>query len=128
MWAMIEKLRMRSRSMSSSPMLSAPILLKGVAFALDPIGSCSPFSTRRDAFDRTPAPSTHQQEGLSHVANIKSQKKRILTNAKAADRNKAVKSELRTRVKTAQRTVGTEDNAEAVRLRDNARDTAAPQR
>jgi small subunit ribosomal protein S20 len=35
------------------------------------------------------------------VANIKSQKKRILTNAKAADRNKAVKSELRTRVRNA---------------------------
>ena len=30
------------------------------------------------------------------MANIKSQKKRILTNAKAAARNKAVKSELRT--------------------------------
>jgi small subunit ribosomal protein S20 len=35
------------------------------------------------------------------VANIKSQKKRILTNAKAAERNKAVKSELKTRVKAA---------------------------
>jgi hypothetical protein len=35
------------------------------------------------------------------VANIKSQKKRILTNAKRQERNKAVKSELRTRVKTA---------------------------
>jgi len=30
------------------------------------------------------------------VANIKSQKKRILTNAKRTERNKAVKSELRT--------------------------------
>jgi small subunit ribosomal protein S20 len=37
------------------------------------------------------------------MANIKSQKKRILTNAKAAARNKAVKSELKTRVKTAVR-------------------------
>ncbi len=35
------------------------------------------------------------------MANIKSQKKRILTNAKAEARNKAVKAELRTRVKTA---------------------------
>jgi len=35
------------------------------------------------------------------VANIKSQKKRILTNAKRAERNKAVKSELKTRVKNA---------------------------
>jgi small subunit ribosomal protein S20 len=35
------------------------------------------------------------------VANIKSQKKRIIQNAKRADRNKAVRSELKTRVKTA---------------------------
>lgn len=35
------------------------------------------------------------------MANIKSQKKRILTNAKAAERNKAVRAEVRTRVKNA---------------------------
>ena len=35
------------------------------------------------------------------MANIKSQKKRNLTNAKRAERNKAVQSELKTRVKTA---------------------------
>ena len=35
------------------------------------------------------------------MANIKSQKKRILTNAKRAERNKAVRSELKTRVKNA---------------------------
>ena len=35
------------------------------------------------------------------MANIKSQKKRIKTNAKRTERNKAVKSELKTRVKTA---------------------------
>ena len=35
------------------------------------------------------------------MANIKSQKKRILTNAKRAERNKAVKSELKTRTKGA---------------------------
>ena len=35
------------------------------------------------------------------MANIKSQKKRILTNAKAAERNKAVRAEVRTRVKSA---------------------------
>ena len=33
------------------------------------------------------------------MANIKSQKKRILTNAKATARNKAVKSALRTHVR-----------------------------
>jgi len=35
------------------------------------------------------------------MANIKSQKKRILTNAKSYERNKAVRAEVRTRVKTA---------------------------
>ena len=35
------------------------------------------------------------------MANIKSQKKRIIQNAKRADRNKAVRSELKTRVTTA---------------------------
>jgi small subunit ribosomal protein S20 len=39
------------------------------------------------------------------VANIKSQKKRIITNAKRAERNKAVKSELKTRIKNAQSTI-----------------------
>jgi small subunit ribosomal protein S20 len=41
------------------------------------------------------------------VANIKSQKKRIKTNAKRAERNKAVRSELRTRVKNASTAAGT---------------------
>jgi len=35
------------------------------------------------------------------VANIKSQKKRNITNAKRADRNRAVRSELKTRIKAA---------------------------
>lgn len=59
------------------------------------------------------------------MANIKSQKKRILTNAKRAARNKAVKSELKTRVKAARTTVGTESNAEAVRLAIKRLDKAA---
>jgi small subunit ribosomal protein S20 len=59
------------------------------------------------------------------VANIKSQKKRNLTNAKRAERNKAVKSELKTRTKTALRTAGTEDNEEAVRVAVKRLDMAA---
>jgi len=59
------------------------------------------------------------------VANIKSQKKRNLTNAKAAERNKAVKSELKTRVKTATKTAGTADNAEALRMAVKRLDMAA---
>ena len=50
------------------------------------------------------------------MAKIKSQKKRILTNAKRAERNKAVKSELRTRVKTAKSTIGSDTNVEDVRV------------
>lgn len=41
------------------------------------------------------------------MANIKSQKKRNLTNVKAAERNKSVRSELKSRVKSAV-TVGDE--------------------
>ncbi len=59
------------------------------------------------------------------MANIKSQKKRILTNAKAAERNKATKSELRTRVKTAVKTVGAENSDENVRLAVKRLDMAA---
>ena len=60
------------------------------------------------------------------MANIKSQKKRNLTNAKAAERNKAVKSELKTRVKNGrQRTVGTDEHDEALRLAVKRLDMAA---
>ena len=59
------------------------------------------------------------------MANIKSQKKRILTNAKAADRNKAVKSELRTRVRTAEATAGSAEGAESLRMAVKRIDKAA---
>lgn len=59
------------------------------------------------------------------MANIKSQKKRILTNAKAAARNKAVKSELKTRTKTAVKSAGTEQGDEALRLAVKRIDMAA---
>jgi small subunit ribosomal protein S20 len=59
------------------------------------------------------------------VANIKSQKKRNLTNAKRAQRNKATKSELKTRVKTATESIGTEGNSEDVRLAVKRLDKAA---
>jgi len=58
------------------------------------------------------------------VANIKSQKKRILTNAKAAERNRAVRSELKTRVKKAESTVGTDENEAAVRAAVKRLDSA----
>jgi small subunit ribosomal protein S20 len=59
------------------------------------------------------------------MANIKSQKKRILTNAKAAERNKAIKSELKTRSKNAVTAAGTEDAAEALRIAVKRLDMAA---
>jgi len=59
------------------------------------------------------------------MANIKSQKKRNLTNAKRHERNKAVKAEVKTRTKRATETIGTDDNAEAVRLAIKRIDTAA---
>jgi small subunit ribosomal protein S20 len=59
------------------------------------------------------------------VANIKSQKKRNLTNAKRAARNKAVKSELKTRVKTATASIGSDDNDEDVRMAVKRLDMAA---
>ena len=59
------------------------------------------------------------------MANIKSQKKRILTNAKRAERNKAVKSELKTRVKNATASAGTATNAEDSRIAQKRIDMAA---
>lgn len=56
------------------------------------------------------------------MANIKSQKKRILTNAKANDRNKAVRSELKTRVKAAEADPSDDD---AVRAAVKRIDSAA---
>jgi len=61
------------------------------------------------------------------VANIKSQKKRNLTNLKARERNKAVKSELKTRVKAAQRDAetGAESAGDSLRLAQKRLDKAA---
>jgi small subunit ribosomal protein S20 len=59
------------------------------------------------------------------MANIKSQKKRNLTNAKAAERNKAIKSELKTRSKNAVKTAGGDDSEEALRLAVKRLDMAA---
>ena len=62
---------------------------------------------------------------VGNVANIKSQKKRILTNAKAAERNKAVKSELKTRSKNAVAAIGSETGEESLRLAVKRLDMAA---
>jgi small subunit ribosomal protein S20 len=47
------------------------------------------------------------------MANIKSQLKRILTNKKAQDRNKAVKSEVKTAVRAAREAIASGDKEKA---------------
>ena len=59
------------------------------------------------------------------VANIKSQIKRNKQNVVARDRNKAVKSELRTRTKNAVAAVGTENEEAALRSAIKRIDMAA---
>ncbi|HWL42551.1 MAG TPA: 30S ribosomal protein S20 [Ilumatobacter sp.] len=59
------------------------------------------------------------------MANIKSQKKRNITNAKAQERNKAVRSELKSRVKSATNAVGTDDEAAALKAAVKRIDSAA---
>ncbi len=59
------------------------------------------------------------------MANIKSQKKRNITNAKRHERNKATKAELKTRTKRVEATLGTDDNDEAVRAAVKRIDSAA---
>lgn len=48
------------------------------------------------------------------MANIKSQKKRILTNAKAAEKNKSVRSTIKTAVKRVNEAIVAGDKAAAV--------------
>ncbi|MFP5327711.1 MAG: 30S ribosomal protein S20 [Acidimicrobiia bacterium] len=61
------------------------------------------------------------------MANIKSQKKRILTNEKRRLRNKAVRSEMKTRVKNAVEAAesGAEDSPAQLRLAIKRIDMAA---
>jgi len=61
------------------------------------------------------------------MANIKSQKKRNLTNARRHEKNKAVRSELKTRIKNADRSAagGAEDTAAQVQQAVKALDMAA---
>ncbi len=62
------------------------------------------------------------------MANIKSQKKRILTNAKAAERNKAVKSSVKTALKKVDKAVDAGDKTaatEAALVATRALDKAA---
>jgi len=59
------------------------------------------------------------------VANIKSQIKRIKTNEVARERNKRVKSEVRTRTKNALAAAGTENEVETLKAAIKRIDKAA---
>jgi len=62
------------------------------------------------------------------VANIKSQIKRVKTNQKATERNRAVKSEIKTTVRQAREAIKSGDKdkaAAAVKLASKKLDTAA---
>lgn len=59
------------------------------------------------------------------MANIKSQKKRNITNEKARLANKAVRSELKTRTKAAVAAAGTEESAAALKVAQKKLDKAA---
>ena len=63
------------------------------------------------------------------MPNIKSQKKRVITNEKATLRNKAAKSSLKTALKKAQAAIasGSEDNAEVVKSATSVIDKAVKQ-
>jgi small subunit ribosomal protein S20 len=72
--------------------------------------------------------STHsipREQGFTAMANIKSQKKRNITNEKRHERNKAVKAEVKTRTKRAEATIGTDENADAVKAAVKRIDSAA---
>src|SRR5690554_807278 len=71
---------------------------------------------RNDALYIGPATAANHRPELEKepsVANIKSQMKRILTNKKATDRNKAVKSELRTAIRATREAVAAGDKDKA---------------
>ncbi len=59
------------------------------------------------------------------MANIKSQKKRNITNEKARLANKAVRSELKTRTKAAVAAAGTDEATDAFKVAQKKLDKAA---
>jgi small subunit ribosomal protein S20 len=85
--------------------------MRVLALGHTPVG---PTERNQSGLDRTP----NQRE--RPVANIKSQKKRNLTNAKAHARNKAVRSEMKSRVKAAQATGDDADVRAAIKRIDSA--------
>jgi small subunit ribosomal protein S20 len=72
------------------------------------------FGAAFDSLSRPPTQSHRKhQTRVIFVANIKSQIKRIGTNKKAQERNKAVKSELKTAIRAAHKAVASGDKTAA---------------
>jgi small subunit ribosomal protein S20 len=67
---------------------------------------------RQGYFPWLPHNHPDERKGI-HVANIKSQIKRILTNKKSQDRNKAVKSEVKTAVRATREAIAAGDKTKA---------------
>ncbi len=115
---MMEKFRIREKSTGTVGELTVlqgypsptPLSEAGVGSAnlVQPAGPTAPLSNE-----------------VVFVANIKSQIKRNKQNVVARERNKAVKSELRTRVKSAVNAVGTENEAQALQTAVKRIDMAA---
>ena len=82
-------------------------------------------SRRGPASLMQPAGHFRRTDNEVFVANIKSQIKRNKQNVVARDRNKAVKSEIRTRTKNAVAAVGTENEESALRSAIKRIDKAA---
>jgi small subunit ribosomal protein S20 len=75
---------------------------------------CHTIATQRPRLLLPKSFSLKQTKEINLVANIKSQIKRIGTNKKAHERNKAVKSELKTSVRATREAVAGGDKAKAV--------------
>lgn len=124
MWAMIEKFRIRSMPGGGRSMASLTLPVRRWVHGVPPVAFPRPSAACRQWVQEPPPSGGGVDQPGVPVANIKSQKKRILTNAKAAERNRAVRSELKTRVKKAESTVGTDENEAAVRAAVKRLDSA----
>lgn len=88
-------------------------------FGRSPYGIPTPLSL---GWPKYPHDQSAIQRKFSYVANIKSQKKRILTNEKARQRNNSVKSELKTAIRAVNTAVeGADKDAAATALQAASR-------
>ena len=117
---MIEKLRIFA--VSTGRTLWATVQSRLVGEASSP---ASALGWSLSASLNQPAGEFRRTKNEVFVANIKSQIKRNKTNEIARERNRAVKSEIRTRAKTAVSAVGTENEEPSLRMAVKRIDMAA---